>query len=286
MHKLSSAFEKHDPQRFSEWVKSLATGAAKVNAGQLFPHEIIYAMTKSASSDTAQHLLFEAQFAELIKKYSADGMFSNTLAVCDVSGSMSNSRSSTGANTPINVCIGLGLIIAALTEQPFTGKVITFSNNPVYVDLSKCKSLYEKLNMLKNAQWGMNTDLQKVFDLILSTARSENIMQQDMPRRIIIISDMQFDMAQQGHTNYDVVREQYRQCGYELPTIVFWNVNAKYSDFPISATDKGILISGYGPSILKYIYQDKLTTPLDVLNEVLYAERYLPIRNVFAPVIN
>lgn len=278
MHKLRSAFQKHDSVRFGEWAKGLATGATKINAGQLFPHQVVYNAT--TNRDATQAAVLEGQWAELVKKYSATNLFDRTLVVCDVSGSMSCGND---ANSPINVCIGLGLMVSELVKKPWRNHIITFSANPEYVNFSQCKSLAEKINKLSRAKWDMNTDLQKVFDLILATATKSKLSAIDMPQRIIIISDMQFDQAcgRNNKSNYDVVCEKYKNAGYELPQIVFWNVNGAYSDFPITINDQGVLISGFSPSVLKYIYEGRIITPLDILQEVLNDRRYGPVRQTF-----
>jgi hypothetical protein len=299
MHKLKAAFQKHDSDRFDKWMDGLVSGSSKVNATLLYPHQIIYELCKNVATMDA---VLEAQFAELIKKYQADGLFEHTLIVCDVSASMMTGK---GCNSPINVCTGLGLLAAALTKAPWQGKVITFSKNPKYVDLNKSESLRMKYQTLRASEWGMNTDIQKVFDLILNTAIANGISSGDMPKRIIIISDMQFDTACSNNTffqkgykkmssfaanassvrddgNYQAIRSKYTKFGYTLPMIVFWNVNGAYGDFPITSTDKGIMISGFSPSVLKYIFNNMMNTSLDILNEVLYDKRYNPVRQILS----
>jgi hypothetical protein len=276
MNKLKNAFMKHDPTRYTAWIKSLKTGKTKVNAGQLFPNEIIYSML--TQNNNLNETLCDAQFNELIKKYGSNVSFKRTLVVCDTSGSM-YSGACDASNQPIYVSIGLSLLITKLCDEPFKNKVISFSANPTLVDVSDgpLRSRFEKLN--KECQ-GFNTNLAKVWDLILKTAVNHRIKPEDMPNRVIILSDMQFDAACPNYTNHDYAVKLYASSGYKLPTIVYWNLNGRYNDFPITTNDKGILISGFSPSILKYILEDKEYTPLTVLNEVLQSDRYKVVRSV------
>lgn len=281
MQKLKKAFAKHDPERFNEWVSQLESGKTKVNSTQLFPHQLVH---EYMSNNCQFDRLLEAQWRNFVDQARQSGTFENSLVVCDVSGSMMFGCGSNidGQSAPINICLALGVLISQVIAPPFNGKVITFSNKPQYVDLSQELTLSNKLNFLKRAHWGMNTDFQKIFDLILTTAQANKIPESQMPKRLYVISDMQFDQASSKNdkTNFDVIRNKYSNHGYQLPEIVFWNVNGKCTDFPITRFDHGLLVSGFSPSVLNFIYKNGDCTPVGLLKTVINDSRYKPILTI------
>lgn len=265
MHRLKDAMREHDPQRFAAWEEGLATGATKVNSGQLFPYQLIHELDSYGSDQK----LIEAQWAGVLKGYSS---LERTIAVCDVSGSMKSKVA--GFVSAMDVCISLGLLVAELGQGEWRNKVITFSREPVFVDLSG--SLSQRYHQLRDAQWAMNTDLQATFDLILAAAVRAKVPAEEMPLRMLIISDMQFDSACTGRTNFEVIADKYRSAGYDMPHLVFWNVTAGSGEVPIKATDFGALVSGFSPAVLKFIHRGG--TPVDMLRDVLDSDRYAAVK--------
>lgn len=272
MHKLAKAFKKNDEERFSKWKSDLAKGtnSAKVNAGQLFPYEIIrnYMFIHNDINE-----LYEAQWKQLVKDNS--GIYNNSLVVCDVSGSMCNSSNSSNPNIrPIDVAISLGILIAENAEEPFKNRLITFTKDPEFINIENKKTLLDKIRHISKAPWGMNTDLQKTFDVILTVAKFSNTLPENMIKRLYIISDMQFDIATNNtSTNFKSIKEKFRNAGYKLPQIIFWNV-AGCDDVPVTIHETGTaLISGFSPSIMKYISADDIT-PWTVVLDTLNNERY------------
>jgi UDP-N-acetylglucosamine--N-acetylmuramyl-(pentapeptide) pyrophosphoryl-undecaprenol N-acetylglucosamine transferase len=71
---------------------------------------------------------------------------------------------------------------------------------------------------LEKTHWTMNTDLQKVFDLILDTSIEHKVKENDMPKTIYIISDMEFDAATSDNkkTNFKIIKQKYKEAGYEI----------------------------------------------------------------------
>jgi hypothetical protein len=124
-----------------------------------------------------------------------------------------------------------------------------------------------------------------VFQTILSAAEKNSVAPEDMPEKLIIVSDMQFDQACRSNkrTNFEQIQKLYRKAGYELPQLVFWNVNAIGDNVPIKAHDTGTaLVSGCSPSILKSVLSGKVISPEDVMRDAVYSERYAPIGEAFA----
>lgn len=145
----------------------------------------------------------------------------------------------------------------------------------------KGETLYEKVHTLSTAYWEMNTDIIKVFELILRTAKNNGYTEEDIPKKIYIISDMQFDVAvsDNSKTNLEVIKEMYKKAGYSMPKLIFWNVSSYGNDIPVRFDENGtVLISGYNPVILKYILEGEEISPYKIMMEVIDSERYRNIR--------
>lgn len=281
MKRLKKAFEKHCPELFNEWKTKLSRGEVDVKAKQLFPHEIISTMRKDNSSDT----VLEAQWKVLENQVKDLGALSDSICVCDVSGSMTAwcyGTSNMTSFVPIDVSVGLSLIISNAVQGPFHNHIITFSEKPQF-HLVKNESIFNRCKSLLDAPWGGNTNFQAVFDLILTQAKRYQLNQKDMPKRLFIFSDMQFDKADRNTTNFKAIDQKYTQSGYKRPQIIFWNLDGSTSDFPVSVDNNNTaMVSGFSPSILKAILHGKDFSPYTVMRETLDMDRYNPVRKALS----
>jgi len=252
-----NCFKKHDEARYGEFIEKATSGEAKINAGTLYPYQIY----KSVQSDYSKAL--EALWNQL-PDYTQG---KNALVVADVSGSMSGD--------PMAVSVSLALYFAERNVGQFKDYFITFSGNP-QLQRIKGETLREKMRNLENADWGMNTDLEAVFNLILDTARANNVPVSEMPETIYIISDMEFDRCTYAGTNYQEIENMYAAFGYEKPNLVFWNVNASGNNMPVRKNENGVaLVSGFSPVIFKIAVENK--TPEEVMMDTINSERYINI---------
>jgi len=279
MKRLKKAFEKHCPVALHVWKRGLATGSSKVNAKQLFPHELICEVGSKGITDPicqAQWMVLEEQTKKL-------GALGDALVVVDVSASMTTWDSKGKHSfTPIDVAMGLGILISGVTQGVFHNKVITFSTKPSFVDLDG-DGIFEKYNKLRNAEWAGHTNLQATFDLILNLAQENRLENKELPKRVFIISDMQFDRVEgennDERTNFQAINAKYKAVGYERPQIIFWNVGNESNDFPVSSGVGGTaLISGFSPSIMKAVLQGEEISPWSITKKVLTDVRYEAIR--------
>jgi hypothetical protein len=184
--------------------------------------------------------------------------------------------------TCMDVAISLGLYISERNEGNYKDAFITFSENPQLQILDG--SLEERFNQLSMSDWGMSTNLEKVYSLILNQAKENNIPQDMMPTKLLILSDMQFDRAtsngwREGSkwtpTSQQMVEKMYEEYGYKLPQIVYWNLNASMSNFPVEFDKMGTaLISGLSPSILKSVLGGDDMTPETIMMKTIDTERY------------
>ena len=274
MKNLKKAFEKHSPDSFQDWKISLSKGEVKVNAKVLHPHEIIRELRTKGYSDE----ISEAQWKVLEDEVEKCGVLENVCIVCDTSSSMENPN-----HLPIDNAVALGLIISKAVKGEFNGNVITFNDVPEFVKIYD-GTLFERFTRIRNIAWGGSTNIQKTFDLILERGKDNNLTDKEMPKKIIIVSDMQFNQVESyircgKTTNFQEIDRKYKESGFTRPQIIFWNVNGSSDDFPVDVDDNGTcLVSGSSPSILKSIITAKDFSSYGILRMELDSKRYAIIR--------
>jgi hypothetical protein len=213
----------------------------------------------------------------------------NTIVVADGSGSMQTGVGGTNI-TALSVANALAIYFAERSTGQFKDMFITFSERPQLVNLGKCNSLREKIEVALRYSEVSNTNIEAVFELILKTAVNKQMEQSELPQNILIISDMEFDACTttnataSGHGNstitpklFDVIAAKYAQHGYKLPRLVFWNVNSRTGTIPVIENDLGVaLLSGFSVNIVKMVLSGK-TDAYECLLEQLMSERYARI---------
>ena len=279
IRKYIKAFRRNDGERINAFFSKVESGEAKVKAGTLAPYELAFKLINSSNYKTSRSKLSdeELRLAEAQWKALPDylkGKHNNALCVVDTSGSMTSMLPKSKANA-LSVALSLGLYLAERADGPWKDHFITFSCNPHLVKLSG-KSLQDKLVNMSKADWTMSTDLQSVFTLILNSAKSNNLTQEDMPETIFIVSDMQFNCAVPGNTmsNFEAIERKYEDAGYIRPNIVFWNVDSKASESPVKFNEQGVaLISGLNASGFSNVLSGNFN-PYTVMLKKLVSSRY------------
>jgi hypothetical protein len=280
-----TAFYRNDEDRYTAFIDSLVKGdkKVKINVKTLFPYEIVHQYVTNGYHRIGTHLYTDVAnksvqedklLTEMWKNlpdYVGDN-FDNALAVVDTSGSM--------RGLPIEVALSLGLYLAERNKGTFKDHFLTFSESPQLQQVVG-NTLGEKLFNMSRANWDMNTNIEKVFDLVLNTAIKNNLPQEELPSKLFIISDMQFDRCVKGGNNvtlFENILHRYADAGYVIPELVFWNVNASSTQFPVSVNQTGTaLVSGCSPSIFKNLLAGKEMTPYAMMLDVLNTERYATV---------
>ncbi len=266
MHNNKNLFEKHDKEGFDKWISLVKEGKEKVNAKVLMVHQLIEEYEKTG----VQSDIIEEQWNVIVNDVKSSGVLKNTLVVCDVSGSMTG--------LPMNVCKALGLLISEISEEPFHNYILTFHDHPQFFSVGTSKaSLFSRFRAITGAPWGMNTNIQATFDLILDRAKMFNLKNEDLPKKIIILSDMQFDEADKNKTNLQTIKEKFNRAEYTLPQLVFWNLRANTLDFPSTNDDNLCLISGFNQSLLKCLMKEGDMNPVSIVKSVIDSDRYSKI---------
>jgi len=262
--RYTKAFAKHDITGFTEYLEKLKKGETKVNASAVYPYNVVQTMNQGSWELANEQWKSLPNFME--------GTTERILPVVDVSGSMGSIVS--GSITCLDVAISLGLYISERNEGVFKDSFITFSEKPELQVLSG--TLKERYGQMSQADWGMNTNLNLVFNLILNQALKHKVLPEDMPSKILIMSDMEFDQAtRQSDSAIQMIRRQYEESGYTLPEIIFWNIQSRGKNFPVRHDESGTaLISGLSPSIVKSVLGGKEMTPVSIMNETINSERY------------
>ena len=278
MKRLKNSFEKNAAEKFSVWKALLSQNVVEVKGKQLFPHELINELKVKRKNET----VLQAQWEVLEKEAKKLGILTSALFVVDVSGSMESWGFGGKAKfsfTPMDVSIALGILGSGTITGPFHNHIITFHTKPTFHVLNSLHNLWEKYNEISRLPWAGSTNIQKVFDLILEKAKTVNLKKKDMPTKIIIVSDMQFNYATQGQTNFETIDKKYKASGYKRPNIIFWNVNGGSTDFPVDVSNNGTaMISGFSTSILKSIMNNNEFSPYTIMRETIDDSRYSIIK--------
>lgn len=297
-----NAFLAHDKERREAYLEALTQGKAKINASTLFPHEIV---NKYIDGWGREPYTYDETYEQLWKNLpdTVKGA-GNVMVVADGSGSMTQRVGNSQTLTALQVANALAIYFSERCFGVYRDKYITFSMHPRYVDLSKCKTLKDKLTLAAKYNECANTNIQAVFELILDTARENKLPQEELPGTILILSDMEFDGAvniskqsqerdfwgQRRYTKPDKnffkqIQQKYEEAGYKLPKLVFWNICSRTDTIPVKENDLGVgLVSGFSVNIVKMILSNKLD-PFAMLLEQLYDKRYEPIYNALVPLL-
>ena len=286
------AFLRHDEERYTSYLDSVKKGEKKIHAATLFPYEIIREYRKKRGYDET----LELQWRNL-PNYVGDD---NALVVCDTSGSMT-----WGFNYPLDYSVGLAIYFAERNRGEFHNYFLEFSSESSLIKL-RGETLRQKYdNVMRDARWGGSTNLEAAFNKILKTAVSHRVPQQDMPKSLIIITDMEvnncvsypsvaLDRSAPAFWNplfvrkinhedeivfYEAMKERYRSYGYEMPNVVFWNVSARHDTFHVKADNPNVqLISGGAATQFKNLAGIIGKTPYAAMEEIINSERYAPIK--------
>ena len=254
----------------------------KVNAEVLYPHDIAKrAFQRRYRMDDPERLMLQKYWDNLKDYY--NGREENGIAVVDVSGSM--------CGTPMEAAVSMGAYIADKAHGPFANHFITFSGNPQLVEFEGV-DIVDKLVRCTNADWGMNTNIKAVFDMLLRTAKCNRVKPEDMPERIYIFSDMEFDSCvtfgdytysgrwsgfktvnsiDEVNSDLEKIKKVWKAAGYQMPSVIFWNLNARNNRIP-AIGDGFSYVSGFSPSMIESILSGK--DGYDLMLDKLMSKRY------------
>ena len=287
MHRYRKAFLRNDGERYNAFLKKVVEQAEKLARGEeipddekvklnvktLYPYQLVAPFINACGVNrltAEEELPLEAGWKSLDRSQ----FDSRTIVVRDGSGSMYGS----GDFAAINIASSLALLFAEQLGGAYRNSFITFSSEPRLVQIpEKADTLKKKLNYVSKFNDCSNTDIGKVYDLILKVAKKGRVPKEEMIERILIISDMEFDACAEGASTFEHYKSKFEKVGYELPEIVFWNVEARHAHLPVTMNEKGVkLVSGASANIFANVVSGdlKVVTPYDFMLQMLepYAE--------------
>lgn len=284
-----NAFARHDIERmksekqvrtYEDFMKDEKT---TVNAKALYPYEVVsqaYNLTNTRSWWSAPSSIDDIdpvqrnainKYWDNLKDY-FNGCSLDALCMIDTSGSMWGNE----ASAPINVAISIGLYAAERARGPFAGHYISFSSRPQLIE-TKGIDFVDKVYRIYRTNLCENTNIEAAFDMLLDTARRTHCSQEELPKSIIIVSDLEFDSqvgryGKNTQTLMENIKDKWAACRYKIPNLVFWNVQARQNNVPMTVKNGVTLVSGFSPVIFEQIMKGK--TALDLVYDKLNSERY------------
>ena len=283
MLKYRKAFARNDLERYTEFLNRVASGNEKLNTSTIYPYELIdpyltdnwydYNRTFMRNVTKEEELYLNTTW----NAFPSFDTYENALAIVDTSGSMyweNNPK-------PASVALSLGLYFADHNKGAFGNHFIEFSENPKLIEV-KGDTFADRLRYIASFNSVANTNLESVFELILDAAVNNNVPQSELPSKLIIISDMEFDCCVRNANKsiFKNAKERFEKYGYKLPEIVFWNVNSRNRQQPVTENEQGvILVSGCTPRLFSRVAGSDVSgmTPYQFMLEVLESERYQKI---------
>jgi len=284
--RYQKAFHRNDETRYQSYIENLKKGEEKINAGAMYPYDVVKSLNYGSSDVAIEQWKALPDYLE--------GNNQNILPVVDVSGSMICSAGGGKSKTScMDVAVSLGLYLSERNTGIFQDTFITFSGNPEMVTVSG--DLDQRHQQMRTANWGMNTNLQAVFETILSAAVKNGVPVEGMPSMLLILSDMEFDRCvsvgkvdssksywgSNASSNSEIttamgmIEQQYKAAGYTMPQIVFWNLNSRAGNTPVEYNKTGAaLVSGFSPAIMKSLLGGVEITPESVMLDAVMIDRY------------
>ena len=267
MFKYRKAFLRNDGERYAAFMDKVDRGEAKLHTGTLMPYELV---ERAYDCSEEERRSLDVTWRTL-EDFTTD---ENALVAADGSGSMYWGSKP----MPAAVAQSLAIYFAEHNKGKFHNHFLTFSMTPQLVEI-KGKDFVEKVRYCRTFDECANTNLEAVFDLILQTAAENHVPQAEMPAKLYIISDMEFDhcVKNSSMTNFENAKASYAAAGYKLPDLVFWNVDSRHEQQPVKENDRGVaLVSGNSPRIFSMVMDGELN-PYDFMLSVIDTERYAPI---------
>lgn len=262
--RYNKAFARNAAAAYQAYKARLTKGTDKVNASAVYPYDVIKTLRAGGESVVA-----DAQWASL-PNYIGDA---SVMPLVDVSGSMCCPVGGNANLQCIDVALSLGLYCADKNTGPFKDTFLTFSTTPKAQVVKG--TLAQKMAQMNSSDWGMSTDLHAAFNEILRIAVKGKVADADMPKTLLILSDMQFNQCVRfDDSAHQMIVRKYAEAGYTVPNIVFWNLNS-HENVPVKFDKRGTaLVSGFSPAVMKGVLGGTDMTPYGIMLATVDTPRY------------
>lgn len=278
------AFKRHDEERFVGYLEKVTSGEEKIHAGALYPYDLVKKYIWSGRFVQNPDPVVEAQWQQMLKDYGES--LESAIVISDTSGSMF-----CDGNMPIASSLALGLLFASVNQGPYHGLFMEFSTRSDFIQIKGATLLDQLRNMMADAYWGQSTNLEGAFEKILDVALVNGVSCDDMPKALVVISDMEIDGCLHDHWRedgdwsfHDRMAKRFASMGYSMPTVIYWNVNSRHDIYHADADRPGcVLVSGHSASTFKQVLKCINMTPIEAMEEIINSERYQPVTIGVAP---
>lgn len=272
MKDYRKAFKRHDPESFDTFIEKVEKGEEKINASTLFPYDLVEQYLGKRSGYYGHYPLdrvIEAQWKALPNYIKGEN---NVLVMADVSGSMSG--------RPMATSIGLALYFAERNKGAFEDLYMTFTTSPRYIHIKPGNTLADNIEYVERTGVGYSTNLEAAFNAVLTTCVNGKVPQEDVPKALVVVSDMEIDPFFRGH-GLDFISEMARRFaahGYRMPRVVLWNADARASTFHASYSNPWVTFaSGQNASEFQRVLDGIELDPITAMMKALDAERYAKV---------
>lgn len=312
--RLKNAFMKHDNEGYTKYLSDVRNGFKCIKVAGILPHELVnyYLELSKTTREREWYNSFtcececpcicekeekeeikyeinetiELQWRTMVDNIKKDGVLNEVLPIVDVSGSM---FSASNGSIPAQVAIALGLLISECSTGMFKNKVITFSDTPELHDIEG-ETLFDRINNVTQMNSGTSTNFEATSDLIIDFGKKYSLTQENMPKKIICLTDMQFNSSMGRYdeeyenddskkcnekliTLHKTIIKKYEKNNYIAPKFIYWNLNSdnrNNNTFPVDASEEGTaIISGFSEQLLKIFMKYDEFTPELIVNELL-----------------
>jgi hypothetical protein len=261
-----NAFMKHDAARYNAFIQKAVSGEEKIHSATLFPYDIVEKIMNMswAGFHIVDNDVLEAQWRQLPDYVEAG---TNALVIADTSGSM--------YGRPMATSVGLAVYFAERNTGPYHNMFMSFSGTS-RIQVLKGETLAQKIRSINMSDWAGNTNLQAAFEHVLEIAVKNHVAQKDMPKSLVVISDMEIDYCgNKDWTFYEKMAKRFRKFGYQIPNIIFWNVASRHDVFHADKTRTGVqLASGQSAAVFRQVMQCVGMNPVEAMEKIINSERY------------
>ena len=278
MKNYGSAFAKHDYERFDAYLKSVEKGTTKINSSVLYPYDLVEKYMNSGYYGNRVGDCLMAKESDPVVEAQWKAMPNylttpvNAVVMADVSGSM--------RGRPMATSIGLAIYFAQHNTGHYHNQYMTFTSDPHFINIPEGASLYSCVKQVASAGVGYSTNLEAGFKAILDTAKFYKVPNSQMPKAMVVISDMEIDKYMRPGRHWDFVKvwkSRFNSAGYDCPKIILWNVNARKDTF-LSQSEDVLFISGQSASSFKNLCQNlDGITAYDLMIKVLNGKAYAKV---------
>lgn len=268
MNRYRNAFMKHDKERFSDYISAVSKSEKKINSGVLYPYNLIHNyldISFMGAHPKDYDKVVEEQWKSLPNFVGAG---ENVVVMADVSSSM--------YGRPLETSVGLALYFAERNIGDYHGLYMTFTDRPHFINVKDGMSLRSRIQQVINTDVGYSTNLEGAFNEVLRVSIQNGVKKEDMPKAIVVVSDMEINRFTSENFNWDfvkVMRNKFSQYGYDLPKIILWNVEARQDTFLTKSNDV-LFISGQSASSFKAVLTGLngggIELMLNTLNDPMY----------------